>query len=49
MSTSNNHMFNVPDYFESERGHLHLLIDPETPNWIVTDKRGSGIVKNIKK
>lgn len=49
MSTSNNHKFNVPDYYEIEREQFHLLIDPDTPNWIVTDKRGSGIVKNLKK
>ncbi len=38
----------APDYVQIERGPLHLLIDPETPNWIVTDKRGSRIVSDIK-
>ncbi|MDR4499561.1 MAG: methyltransferase domain-containing protein [Candidatus Scalindua sp.] len=40
--------FYVPDYVQIERDSYYLLIDPETPNWIVTDKRGCEIVKNIK-
>lgn len=40
--------FYVPDYVQIERNSLYLLIDPETPNWVVTDKRGGEIVKNIK-
>ncbi|GJQ60576.1 MAG: methyltransferase domain-containing protein [Candidatus Scalindua sp. AMX11] len=40
--------FFVPDYVQIEKEALCLLIDPETPNWIVTDKRGADIVKSMK-
>lgn len=48
MVTGNKTNYYVPDYFEIERDKFHLLIDYETPNWIVSDKRGSQIIKNIK-
>ncbi|MGR3218798.1 MAG: hypothetical protein ACUZ8H_03140 [Candidatus Anammoxibacter sp.] len=49
MDVNNKSKFYVPDYHEVERGDLHLFFDYETPNWIVTDKRGSRILNNIKK
>ncbi len=48
MEINNKSTFYVPDYVQIERDTLCLLIDPETPNWIVTDKRGSRIVSDIK-
>ncbi len=48
MIVDNRAVFFVPDYVQIEKETLHLLIDPETPNWIVTDKRGSEIVKSVK-
>ncbi|MFQ5962757.1 MAG: methyltransferase domain-containing protein [Candidatus Scalinduaceae bacterium] len=49
MEVNDKSLFYVHDYVQIERDSLYLLIDPETPNWIVTDKRGSQIVSNIKK
>jgi len=49
MEINDKSKFYVPDYVQIERDSLYLLIDPETPNWIMTDKRGSRIVSNIKK
>ncbi|MEE9604836.1 MAG: hypothetical protein V3V70_04615, partial [Candidatus Scalindua sp.] len=49
MEINDKSKFYVPDYVQIERDSLYLLIDPETPNWIMTDKRGSQIVSNIKK
>lgn len=49
MEINDKHKFYVPDYVQIKRDSLYLLIDPETPNWIITDKRGSQIVSNIKK
>lgn len=48
MLSENNSNFYVPDYHEIERESFHLFVDFETPNWIVTDKRGSRIVNSIK-
>ncbi|MGR3318818.1 MAG: methyltransferase domain-containing protein [Candidatus Anammoxibacter sp.] len=48
MEIINKSKFYVPDYHEVERGDFYLFVDHETPNWIVTDKRGSQILNNIK-
>ncbi len=32
------------DFFKIERNGLHILIDADTPNWIVTDQRGAKII-----
>ncbi len=48
MFVENKTAFFVPDYVQIEREPHYLLVDPETPNWIVTDIRGSEIIKNIK-
>ena len=49
METDDRSVFFVPDYHEIERDSLNLFVDYNTPNWIVTDKRGSQIINNIKK
>ena len=48
MEINNTTRFYTPDYFEIKKDNIHLLIDYETPNWIVTDKRGSKIISDIK-
>lgn len=47
MSASKKQTFHLPAYTEIERDEMYLFIDHETPNWVVTDKRGSSIIKNI--
>ena len=48
MEINEKSVFYVPDYYHIEEGSLHLLFDPETPNWIITDSRGSRIMDDIK-
>lgn len=48
MKINDNPAFYVPDYYLIERDKLYLLIDPEMPNWIVTNKRGVQIINNVK-
>ncbi len=38
----------APDYYHIEEDSLHLFIDPEMPNWIITDEKGSRILADIK-
>jgi radical SAM protein with 4Fe4S-binding SPASM domain len=37
----------APVYREVERNQQVLLIDPEGPHWIVTDRRGAGIIADL--
>lgn len=48
MEINEKSVFYVPDYYHIEEDSLHLFFDPEMPNWIITDKRGSQIVEDIK-
>lgn len=48
MKMDDESQFYLPDYHETEMGKLHLFVDDDAPHWIVTDKRGSGIINNIK-
>jgi len=48
MEINEKSVFYVPDYYHIEQDSLHLFLDPEMPNWIITDKRGSQIMDDIK-
>jgi radical SAM protein with 4Fe4S-binding SPASM domain len=48
MEINEKSVFYVPDYYHIEEDSLHLFLDPEMPNWIITDKRGSQIIDDIK-
>ncbi|MFQ5685263.1 MAG: methyltransferase domain-containing protein [Candidatus Scalindua sp.] len=48
MEINEKSVFYVPDYYHIEQDFLHLFLDPEMPNWIITDKRGSQIMDDIK-
>jgi len=49
MEINEKSVFYAPDYYHIEQDSLHLFLDPEMPNWIITDKRGSQILDDIKK
>ncbi|MFV1950499.1 MAG: methyltransferase domain-containing protein [Nitrospinota bacterium] len=40
-------ILNIHSYSQMERGNIFLLIDPERPNWAVTDQRGAKILSYI--
>ena len=48
MEINEKSVFYAPDYYHIEQDSLHLFLDPEMPNWIITDKRGSQIIDDIK-
>lgn len=48
MEINEKSVFYAPDYYHIEQDSLHLFLDPEMPNWIITDKRGSQIMDDIK-
>ncbi len=48
MEINEKSVFYIPDYYHIEEGSLHLFLDPEMPNWIITDKRGSQIIDDMK-
>ena len=48
MEINEKSVFYAPDYYHIEQDSLHLFLDPEMPNWIITDKRGSQILDDIK-
>ncbi|MDR4506546.1 MAG: methyltransferase domain-containing protein [Candidatus Scalindua sp.] len=48
MEITEKSVFYAPDYYHIEQDSLHLFLDPEMPNWIITDKRGSQIIDDIK-
>ncbi len=48
MEINEKSVFYAPDYYHIEQDSLHLFLDPEMPNWIITDKRGSQIMGDIK-
>ncbi|ODS31360.1 MAG: hypothetical protein SCARUB_03527 [Candidatus Scalindua rubra] len=48
MEINEKSVFYAPDYYHIEQDSLHLFLDPEMPNWIITDKRGSQIMNDIK-
>ncbi len=48
MEINEKSVFYVPDYYHIEEYPLHLFLDPEMPNWIITDKKGSQIMDDIK-
>ncbi len=48
MEINEKSVFNLPDYYHIEENSLHLFLDTEMPNWIITDKRGSQIIDDIK-
>lgn len=48
MASVKDSIFYVPEYYKTEREGLYLFLDPDTPNWIVTDKKGGRIVNDIK-
>ncbi|MCP4254869.1 MAG: methyltransferase domain-containing protein, partial [Candidatus Scalindua sp.] len=48
MEINEKSVYYAPDYYHIEQGSLHLFIDPEMPNWIITDKRGRQIIDDIK-
>jgi radical SAM protein with 4Fe4S-binding SPASM domain len=37
-------VLHAPPLVTGQRGELHLLIDPEAPNWIVTEARGAALL-----
>ncbi len=47
MEINEKSVFYAPDYYHIEQDSLHLFLDPEMPNWIITDKRGSQIMDDI--
>ncbi len=49
MEINEKSIFYAPDYYHIEQDSLHLFLDPEMPNWIITDKRGGQIIDDIKK
>ena len=49
MEINEKSVFYAPDYYHIEQDSLHLFLDPEMPNWIITDKRGGQILDDIKK
>lgn len=48
MEINEKSVFYAPDYYHIVQDSLHLFLDPEMPNWIITDKRGSQIMNDIK-
>ena len=48
MEINEKSVFYTPDYYHIEQDSLHLFLDPEMPNWIITDKRGSQVMDDIK-
>ncbi|GAX61754.1 Radical-SAM methyltransferase [Candidatus Scalindua japonica] len=48
MEINEKSQFYVPDYYHIEEGSLHLFLDHEMPNWIITDRRGGQIIEDIK-
>lgn len=48
MSFDDNSILYAPHYVQMEQRGLHLLIDPEIPNWIATDKRGAKILQKLR-
>ena len=48
MEINEKSVFYAPDYYHIEQDSLHLFLDPEMPNWVITDKRGSQIIDDIK-
>jgi len=48
MPFDDNSTLYAPYHVQMERRGLYLLIDPETPNWIATDKRGAETLQKLR-
>jgi len=48
MSFNDNSILYIPHYVQMERRGLYLLIDPEVPNWIATDRRGAWTLHKLR-
>jgi len=47
MELSEKSTFHAPPYSDINSNNIHILIDPDGPNWISTDFRGSRIISYI--